>query len=235
MEREIENAMSHRAICCFLTFFVTAVSAKAQETRSFPEAECSYTLPGNDWEWLDPKLVQLPGGKTIAFARNKKGLAFTLRYDPLKANEKPKSNSYESFEFGLLSSGRIQKQSSKHLSFKGIASYQIDAKTPEGQGTSIRILYANDRFYHLSVVCAFGPLGPDEETEAVFQGFNFTGEARPMLPTNEDSAFQRGQAFGRAVFILMVAGVVGLVSVAAVVLIVFLIRKNKRKETSLGR
>jgi hypothetical protein len=226
--------MHHAAIGCFAVFFGVVSPAMAQATKTFPEAECSYTLPGEGWEWLDPQLVQGPGGQTLALAKNQKGIVFTLRFDHLEANEKPNSRSYESFEVGLLESRRMTKQGGRHLTFKGIPSYQIDVGMPDGQGGSIRILYANNRFYYLQVVNAFGPLGPETGSEAIFQGFNFTGQPRSMLPSNEDAAFRRGQEFGRAISIFVVIGVTGLIIVGVVVLAVLLLRHYKRKAPLLG-
>ncbi len=191
--RPMEILVNRKEVCWFLVFLGIVSPTVAQETRTFPEAQCSYTLPGEGWKWLDPQLVQMPGGKTIAIAKNQKGIAFTLRFDHLKANEKPNSHSYESFESGLLKSGRMKKVSGEHLSFKGISSYQTDVQTPDGQGSSIRVLYANSRFYYLQIVNAFGRLDPVIEAEPIFQQFNFMGQPEPVLPSDKEAAVQREQ------------------------------------------
>src|SRR5207249_4005265 len=154
------HVMRYRTSICLLTLLVIAPMAAGQDTRTFPEAECSYTLPGNDWEWLDPGLIKAGVGRGLVFAKSTKGLIFNLQFDPLKENEKVTSNAFESFEVGYLRSGQQKKRGSRRLTFRGVPSYQIDAELAGGQRNAARIMYANNKFYFLLVTNAFGPLGP---------------------------------------------------------------------------
>src|SRR5262245_56089176 len=137
----------YQAFWCSVALCGAASAAGAQETRTFPEAECSYTLPGKDWQWLDPSTVQKPGGETIVFVHNPNGLRFTIRFHGLKQGQRTDATAFESFEWGLLQTTRMKKSGSKHISFKGVPSYQIDLTSPEGHGASFRILYANEKSY----------------------------------------------------------------------------------------
>ena len=50
--------------------------------KTFPSQKCRYTLPGNDWSWLDPKIVP----NTICVARNSDGLVLMLSVIPVPAD-----------------------------------------------------------------------------------------------------------------------------------------------------
>src|SRR5690349_7556598 len=58
--------------------FVLAVPLLAlagpDSQRSFPDANCAFSLPGPDWEWLDPKKAPSSGTAALAFARNRAGV-----------------------------------------------------------------------------------------------------------------------------------------------------------------
>jgi hypothetical protein len=170
--------------CCAIILFGFAIPAAA-ETRTFPEAECAYTLPNKDWEWLDPQLRELNWGKTLVFARNQKGVLFTLRVREVSRFEMLTSRSYADFEKDMLSDGKLTKISGKHLLFNGVPSYQFEVHSASGvQFRRIRIMYANDRFYFLQV-SRDGGLDVDPDTELAILKFEFTGKPRPMLPTHD--------------------------------------------------
>jgi hypothetical protein len=76
--------MNRKAVACFLALLACVSSARGQETRTFPEAQCTYTLPGPDWEFLDPKLltVDMGAGTNLVLTRAEKGGGFLLRSVP---------------------------------------------------------------------------------------------------------------------------------------------------------
>lgn len=222
--------MNRAIVGGFLALLVLVPSVHAQQTKTFDEAKCTYTLPGEDWDWLDPQLVPSPSGKTLALARNQKGIAFTLRSHEVKASEKPSARAYESFEKGLLESSGLKKLGGKHLTFKGIPSYQIDVQTSTGAGSSIRVFYANNLFYYLQVANAAGPLDP-ADADPVFQGFSFVGQPQAMVASGDDSAFERGREAGKAVGSLVVV----LVVVGVVIWLVSRSRRGNRQAPPLDR
>jgi hypothetical protein len=157
----------------------------AAETRTFPDAECAYTLPNKDWEWLDPSLRQLDWGKTLVFARNQRGVLFTLRVRSLTPLDVLSSHSYEDFEKDMLSDGKLTRMAGKHVLFNGIPSYQFDVHSTSGvQFRRIRIMYANDRFYYLQV-SSDAALDADPDVQLAILKFELTGTARAMLPTGD--------------------------------------------------
>jgi hypothetical protein len=156
-----------------------APSVEAQQTRTFSEDHCKYTLPANDWEWLDPKLAPVSGMKTLAFVKNQTGVAFILRVETLKPGEKPTANSFESFEAGFIKSTNMKKLAGTKINFKGQPAYQIDAELPGGMGTSVRLFYANNRLYVLNIVNGLGSLTA-ADSDAIYKGFDLTGQPQPV-------------------------------------------------------
>jgi len=179
--------MKPRVACSVLVVLAFGVPAAA-DTRTFPEAECAYTLPNKDWEWLDPQQREVNWGKTLVFARNQRGVLFTLRFREVSRFEILTSRSYADFEKEMLSDGKLTKVSSKHVLFNGVPSYQFEVHSSSGvQFRRIRIMYANDRFYYLQV-SRDGALETDPDVNVAILKFEFTGTPRPMImaPEPED-------------------------------------------------
>jgi hypothetical protein len=207
----MEIALNSKAVCCFLAFAWATSSVAAQDTRTFPEAQCSYKLPGNDWEWLDSlnaQVAQKGMGQSIVFAGTKKGVVINIRFDPLKPDEKPTSRWYESFEVGFFKKTKAKKLSANQLTFKGVPSYQWDLVMPTGQASSVRALYANNKFYELNIVSASGPWPTGVDLESIFQGFNFTNQPQPVVMAEENAAAARGRQVAEAVTMIVTAGAV---------------------------
>jgi len=225
--------MKLKGIYCALVFcgFISSTNAQdaanAEVTKMFPEAQCSYTLPGDDWKWADPAILQqhFADATTLAVAFKPTGLFVALRFNPPKPGEKTDSRRLEGFEAGLLQSGRMTKRrEGKHLSFKGLPAYQIDVTLKNGQECSIRVFIANDKMYQLMVI-SLGKLGSDEEIEPTFQGFNFTGQVQTPMPnrTLDEQAIEDGKK-SAPFCILVCLGVIG----GFIALIVFVVQLNKR-------
>jgi hypothetical protein len=153
-----------------LGLLLLAAGPAAGQTRSFFDAQCSYTRPGVEWEWLDPKTGETV--RTLVVARNPSGITFALRYRP--KDQRPDANSFGAFEDHLLASGEYQKLDSRRFFFKGVLCYQVDVQhVRRDEYSRIRLLFANDKVYQFGVTYAPGPLGSDEETDVIFRGFEF--------------------------------------------------------------
>jgi hypothetical protein len=222
--------MNRKAVACCLALFGCVSSARGQETRTFPEAQCTYTLPGPDWEFLDPKLltVDMGAGTNLVLARAEKGGGFLLRSVPLAPGEKVTPRTFESFEFGFVKSAHVKKLSSSRLTFKGLPSYQFDAALPDGKGVAVRLLYANKQLYVLQAFSAEAPVDP-KDAALIFQGFNFTSTPEPvaMVEAEADPAFERGRIIGQ--------GCVSLMLVVGVVVAVYFLARNRRKTARPGQ
>jgi len=179
-------------------------TAVSQDTRVFPDFDCSYTLPGSDWKWLNPDQVPVVG-KVIVFAKNRKGLGVAVWVAELKL-DKTTHRFYEGLEEGEFQSGQLKKLRSQFMTFKSIPSYQIDASLSGGQGIITRAMCANGRLYCLQVMNRLGPFDPAIDTEAIFQGFNFVGQPRPMTDVTEIdiyNAFELGRRAGPGLAIIV--------------------------------
>jgi hypothetical protein len=182
--------MTRPAIAVSLWTVLAAGGPAAAQTRSFFDAQCSYTRPGVEWEWVDTKGVQTgESTRTLVVARNPSGLTFTLRYRP--KDQRPEANSFGAFEDSLLASGKYKKLDSRRLFFKGTLCYQIDVQSAiVDECSRIRLLFANDKAYLFSVTYTPGPIGPEEETDHIFRGFEFR-------PPEEVLAEERAVSGGR--------------------------------------
>jgi hypothetical protein len=205
--------MNFKYLVCVLPLFALGAPVAA-ETRTFSDAECAYTLPNKDWEWLDPSLRQLDWGKTLVFARNQRGVLFTLRVRSLTPLDVLSSHSYEDFEKDMLSDGKLTKMAGKQVLFNGIPSYQFDVHSTTGvQFRRIRIIYANDRFYYLQV-SSDTSLDAEPDVQLALLKFEFTGTPRPMLPTDdpkEDEATKEKGGWGISRTLFVVVTGVGLI------------------------
>jgi hypothetical protein len=81
--------------------------------------------------------------------------------------------------------------------------------TRDDECSRIRLLFANDKAYLFSVTYTPGPLGPDEETDFIFQGFEF----RPPEDVLADERAQTGSRWSAGD--VSTAALVGLLVVLA--------------------
>lgn len=147
-----------------------------EPVKTFPEAQCSYRLPDDNWKWGNVNAMQqfLADANTVAGAFKTTGVFVAIRYKDQEKHNPPGPRSFESFEWGLLQTGNCRKlRDGRHLTFKGVPAYQMYAVAKNGQEFSIRLFHANDKIYSIFVV-SLDKLGSDEEIEPYFQGFNFT-------------------------------------------------------------
>src|SRR5262245_61040626 len=155
--------------------------------RSFPEANCGFSLPDKDWEWLDPKKAPSSNSNTLAFARNRTGVTFWLKVYPIAAGTAVGPGSYENWERQNAGKKNWMTVSSKHFEFKGVPAYQIDFRTTDTKASGrFVIVYADNRRYVLGLQTSHGEVGPDADT--VFDKFAFLNQPNPMMDRHEDNS-----------------------------------------------
>jgi len=184
--------------------------------------DCSFTLPGKDWEWLDPKMAPAPAVRVLAFVRNHTGMKVVLRCDPVKPSEIVGRRTYSNFANCIIKTGQWKRLGAKHLSFQGVPSYRLDLQsTRDGYGHSLLIAFSNNRAYILQVIDSRGPVGPD--ADAIFANFAFTAPPKPMLPPHDDDDDQDDAITSAGTSLPQKAGefLWGLGSVGFVCLIIF--------------
>jgi hypothetical protein len=161
-----------------------AVAESAVE-RSFPEANCGFTLPGKDWEWLDPKKAPTAGTAAIAYARNRTGVTFWLKVYPIAAGTAVGPGSYENWERQNAGKYNWTPVSSKHFEFKGVPAYQVDYRHTDNKSSGrFVIVFADNRKYVLGMQTSHAGAGP--EADAVFDKFAFLNPPNPMMDRHED-------------------------------------------------
>jgi hypothetical protein len=198
-----------------------ATPAAGQSSRSFPDAQCSLSLPGKDWVWVDAKAVRVPGGEPVAAAAGPRGLMCTLQVSPIGAADQPGRRLYERFEADLVSTGQARSSDQKHGEYRGAPSYQFDLESASGNRGTVMVVGANERLYLLQVFRS-GETPSGKEADAVFRRFQFVGQtSAPDDREDPDAAAEQRQR-------VIAAGANYLAPVGLVVLIVigawFLIR-----------
>jgi hypothetical protein len=174
--------MFRLALGCVLATSVVA-AADPIIYRTFPDAGCAFSLPDREWEWLDPARAPSPAN-TLAFARNRSGLAFVLQIKSVKPGERVTARSYKQIEEEVVPRENRRKLGSRHLIFKGVPSYQFDMeRRDDGNWSRALLSFSDNRLYVLNVQSSRGPV-PDE-ADALFERFKFLDTPRPMLPPHD--------------------------------------------------
>jgi hypothetical protein len=204
-----------------LVILLAAAGPAAGQTRTFFGADCSYTRPGPEWEWLDPKAAPDGPGRALAHLRRADGRTFTLRY--WSRDLRPDAQSFQAVEDDLIRSGDLQKLDSRRRSFKGASCQEIDVRsTRSDESARVRVLFANDNAYLLTVTDGADRLGPADETDPIFQGFEF----RPPDERTDDEAVGKGRPAWRVLVPTSVIGVFAVVSCIGLVMWVYRLRKS---------
>jgi hypothetical protein len=204
--------MKGATVAGLLVLFGLASPAAGQSSRVFPDAQCSFTLPGKDWVWLDPK-----AGDDIFFAQSAAGLIFNVRVTPATPHDTSGRGDFETFEGKMLASGAVQSLGSRRLDFNGFPSLRMGVVTAKGFHGSLRLVRANDRLYLLTVIRA-GVAPTDDEEAAILKGFVITGQ-RPSPDDDSDRGFLGVRRFGGVAGGFSGAGMVLLIIFGAWVLI----------------
>ena len=89
--------------------------------------------------------------------------------------------------------------------------------------STVRLVCANNRSYHLTVIDPSGDTERKVDVEKIFDGFRFTTPPQPMFKSNQNDAAALGQKAGEAIAIL---------AVVAVLLTVGVVIWRKRKKVS---
>jgi hypothetical protein len=172
--------MFRLTVGCVLTVPLFAV-AGPDLGRSFPDVNCAFSLPGKDWEWLDPAKAPASNYRPVAFARSRSGAKFWLKVRPMAAGEAVGPDSYENLERSLISKSHTwTRVGSKHITFKGVPAFQIDFQLKESKACGRFVfLFADNRSYMLAVQTPGAELGPEADT--ILDRFTFLNPPQPMM------------------------------------------------------
>jgi hypothetical protein len=149
------------------------------------------------------------GGHPSLFFAGTEKVVVHARVDDMKPGERLTARWHEIFEEAFLKKTNAKKLAATQPVFRGIPSYQWDVVMPSGQAYSVRVLYANNKFYELHIVSTSGPFPAGVDLEPIFQGFNFTNQPQPVV-MKETEVSERARAVGGAATIFLVGAIVGL-------------------------
>jgi hypothetical protein len=181
-----------------------AVPAAGQSTRVFPDAQCSYTLPGKDWVWLAPKTDE------VALAQSTTGLLFSIHVKPATPDDESGRRDFDRFETDVVAAGAVRSRDSRRMEFNGFPSLRIEVVTDKELHGSMRLIRANDRLYQLTILHALRTPTADEET-AILKRFRFTGQPAPPDEPDDDSGWVPRRVPRGVIFVLTPAGLVMMV------------------------
>jgi hypothetical protein len=168
-----------------LLLIVASSTAGPVIGRAFRDANCGFSLPDQDWEWLDPKRAPPPAEHAIAFARNRSGLMFWLKVRPIAPENCVGPETYENWARQWSGKYNWTKEGGKHIEFKGVPAYQFNARHKDNKSAGrFLILFADNRSYVLVLETSHAEVGP--EADAVFDRFTFLDPPHPMLERHED-------------------------------------------------
>src|SRR6478672_489219 len=110
------------AIAFLITLSGHAVVCAGETTKTFPNYQCRYTLPGTDWTWANPKSDSV----AVCVAHNGAGLKFMLAVAPVPAGTVMDAEFTDGFDGGMSSAGPIKKRGGRVTTFKSLPCYESE-------------------------------------------------------------------------------------------------------------
>jgi hypothetical protein len=176
-----------------------AVSAQ-QNVRTFPEYQCRYTLPADDWSWVKPR----PGVTAICAARNRDGLVLALTVLPAPAGHVVDAKFAIDMD-GWAASKELTKRDGRITTFRELPCYQLEAML-NGRTTVFRVVIANGFHYQLELAGNADPVEKHPDFETIMNGFEFTS---PPVPPSPVDPHQKGKAVAFSVGKITTYGLLG--------------------------
>jgi hypothetical protein len=179
-------------------------------TRTFVDKNCSYTLPGEDWFWLDSKTPN-----ALCAATDSKGHIVTVTF---VQGAQTTPFSAEEYEKGLYSGapGQLKKRGGHVTTLHGRQCYQAESVFADGRTMARRALLVNGSCYSVGVIGGKQPVEQDPDFEMIMNGFAFTEppDAPAAANPTEDSpagppkniSEHMGEIAGGALFVAVIIG-----------------------------
>jgi hypothetical protein len=185
MQRE-SKSMKFLLVAPAVLAFCLAMQA-AEQGRGFPGLGCRFTLPNQDWFWVEPTQPNV-----LFAAATKDGLSLTAICDRPKYRSSVDQIAANVFERALnqSSGGQLTKRGGMFITIQGTPCYQFHGAYPDGRTTVSRLIQTNDFTYHLMLVGKNGPVEQRPDFEQIMSGFAFTVPppvpAEPAKGSNAD-------------------------------------------------
>jgi hypothetical protein len=188
MQMQLRKMMISVVLLAVFVMCVRAQPPQAQgieRTRTFTAQKCQYTLPNDDWEWIDQPLPNALFG-----AKCENGLGVFLSCAPIPAWQQMNASLAQKFEQSVnqATSGQFKKRGEGYISYQGLSCYQLAGVYPDGSTAISRCFLAHGFAYNLLIIGNSKPVEQDAEFDKAINGFAFT-EPPPAKPTSGYSFF----------------------------------------------
>ncbi len=163
--------MQQLAACVLCLAVAGSAQAAEGKTKSFPKFSCRVSLPGEEWEWVDPKLVPQLAPRAVCAAMNKnEGLVFYLVAMKTPKNDRLNDQIIAEYERGFLKPGFLAKRGGRQMTFKGVPCYQYDvAFKDSGDTATIRLFIAHGWAYQMQLAGGTDPVEDRADFESIFR------------------------------------------------------------------
>lgn len=170
------------------TFATLAFAQPAQKAnppmREFAGQKCRFTLPGDEWKWLEP-----PMPMSIFSATDANGRVFAFCCGQIPPETMLDQSFAAQIEQAVVqkSFGKLQKRGGHFVIFQGLSCYQFEGRYADGQTTVSRFFLAHGLVYHLSLIGDKEPVELQPDFEKIMSGFELTepvaagSPARPLF------------------------------------------------------
>ena len=186
-----------------------AAASAGETTKTFPDYQCQYTLPGKDWTWANPKSDSV----AVCVAHNGAGLKFMLAVAPVPAGTVVDAEFTDGFDGGMSSAGPIKKRGGRLTTFKGLSCYECEWLVRGTSSAAFRVVIANGFAYQVQLLGGADPVEKRADFEDIMNGFGFTSPpVAPVAPEPLDPVEKLSRRIGQVgVYCLFGALVLGLV------------------------
>ena len=177
--------MRSRTILVTVTVLLAGHGAlSARETvKTFEEYQCRYTLPGDDWSWMQLR----PGMNAIVAARNRDGLVLALTVLPAPASHVVDAK-FASEMDEWAAGKKLTKRDGRITTFRGLPCYQLEAMH-NARTTVFRAIVANGFHYQLELAGDPEPVEKRPDFEKIMNGFEFTSPPAPPSAAGSPGRF----------------------------------------------
>jgi hypothetical protein len=164
----------------FLLLLAAGNIRAEEKTRTFPEYQCRYTLPADDWRWLDKS----PHKPSLFVAGKDARLLVMVTVVPAPDGLVMDENAAAAADDGVgvvkLRENFMTKRGGALTTFKGVPCYEYRGVL-DGHTVVIRIVIANGFVYQIQVAGGADPVEKRPDFEAIMNGFEFTSP--PIAPS----------------------------------------------------
>jgi len=197
------------AVALLVTLSGHAAMWAGETTRTFPEYQCRYTLPGTDWTWSDGAKIPM----ALCVADSEDGLALLVGITPASPGTVIDAKFASEFDPSKSRGGSIVKRASRLTTFKGMPCCQAEVLVNGTRSAAIRLVIANGFAYQVQVIGDVEPVEKRPDFEAIMNGFEFTSPPVPPDPNattgdGKNPSYKAGQALGYCLIVLVLVRLV---------------------------